>query len=154
MTVPVDPWSYAERVLAERIARILDDATIAILRLTSSGEVLARVATEEVAGVPTYDQAPLTQPRDPVGRCVVCGRVFWGSGTGTPRRFCASACQQVAYWHADPELSASRRERDRLRKRARYAARRADPVLHAHDRARRREANRRVLATRRTEEGR
>jgi hypothetical protein len=75
--------------LRRRIARILDDATVALLAVTSSPAAVIRAAYEERGGVPAYDDAPGIKPTDVLKACPYCCYRFWSRG---PSPYCSASC--------------------------------------------------------------
>lgn len=98
-----------EHVLARQIAAILDEATVAWLRLTSPVAALVDADHQERAGVPAYDRAAPVAGRDELRTCPHCGRRFWS--TCGQRTYCTEACR--------------RRRKSMVRDRRRRDARRA-----------------------------
>lgn len=111
-----------ERDLARAIARVLDEATVRLLELTSSATARAVVAYEERAGVPAYDDTPGVSPRDQLRVCPCCGKRFWACAqAGQRQRYCSFACRSKHHYWTHPEY----RERQIESARARYQRERA-----------------------------
>lgn len=58
-----------------------DDATVILLRATSSAAALIMADADERMGIPAYDDTPGIDPRQHLFVCVArgCGRRFWSS---------------------------------------------------------------------------
>jgi hypothetical protein len=156
-----DPWLAHQRTLAREIAAVLDEATVAILTLTSSPAALSRVADEERTNRSAYDAAPTVWPTDRLAWCLGCGARFWAVARGGRRCYCSRRCCAADYWRNN----AAYRERRHAARRAldndpayrqrRNAARRAkyrdDPAFRARERARGRANDKARRARRRAE---
>lgn len=117
--------------LAQDIDRVLDEATIKLLTLTSPAAYLAAARREEAQNIPVYpDQtcvetfgvAGVTDPRAVLGRCEQCGARFWTGLHGQPQRFCSRNCSALWHYHRNPGY----RAKTLARLRARYARRKAE----------------------------
>lgn len=92
------------------IARVLDEATVQLLALTSTAEGAILAAYEERDGVPAYDAAPGIHPTDVLKRCRYCDRPFWAA----VRQYCSQLCSQ-RYHLAQPAVRERRARADRER---------------------------------------
>lgn len=91
--------AVAERDLAWAVARVLDEATVQLLTLTSSPGARMQAEYEERTGVKAYDDAPRAYPRDELLVCAVCGGRFWRATSlpGSRPTYCSGSCRSRAY---------------------------------------------------------
>jgi hypothetical protein len=86
------------------IARVLDQATVELLALTSPPDAVIRAAYEDRRGVPAYDDAPGLEPRDTLETCRYCRARFWRRRP--PQLYCSRSCSaRAAYRRARARAS-------------------------------------------------
>lgn len=82
---------------AQAVADALDEATVSLLRATSSGVALVLADYAERAGESPYSHGvDGIDPRSELVACHFCGRRFW-TANHTVARWCSQSCRQRAY---------------------------------------------------------
>ena len=103
--------------MAPDVRRAYDEATVILLRATSSSAALMVADHDERRGIPAYDDSPAVAGRDELRVCPApgCGQRFWTRPHVTGQRFCSSACRVRWRYHTNPAARAYRRAYDARR---------------------------------------
>lgn len=109
-------------MISEAVARLIDDATVVMLRRTSPPMVRVAVEYEERNRIPAYDHdAERIGPRDRLVVCAApdCCERFWVRPQGRSRLYCCHACKYRTWYRSQsPEARRTYNAERKARRRA------------------------------------